>query len=606
MVTENVKLNPKEIFDEYKAGNDYKSSIGDKGIFEQSKINERFYVGDQWYGAQTGNERPLIRKNVIKRIGDYKVAVIGSAPLSVNFSADGIPDNTSLEEEKKNINQALVGGQDPFMATAEPSPAEISVIMSAMSDYFAISSERMGFNILCQRALTKAFTGASAFMYTYWDDNIMTGLYVDEGKTTPIKGDTSCEVLSVENVNLGDPNCDNIQNQPYIIVSQRKIVSDVKREAETYEQKIDDIVADKAESYNVNGGDRGEKEPENSKRVTVLTKFWKEYDEGGRNFKIYAIKVTEKAVVRPKWDLGITMYPIAKFTWQDRDSCAYGDTEVTYLIPNQIAINRAMTASVWATMIAGAPKVAINTDAYDGPFTNDPAQVIRLNNLGERTIDQVIKYLQPPPFAGQFDSFVQNLASGTLTDSGATDAALGNVRPDNALAIIQSREASLQPIQILQNKYYAFVEECARIRADFWVNLYGDRHLKVVDRNGTRYVPFYSKRYKNLVINAKVDVGASTLYSESVVISSLDALLTGGYINFSQYLERLPKGLIPDVTGLIEDQKVQQQGVNDQNGMMKQFAEQYPQEYAQFVQMPPEQQQEMLQQIMGGGEEAMI
>ena len=114
-------------------------------------------------------------------------------------------------------------------------------------------------------------------------------------------------------------------------------------------------------------------------------------------------------------------------------------------------------------------------------------------------------------------------------------------------------------------------------------------------------------RYKNLVINAKVDVGASTLWSESVVISSLDALLANGHINFLQYLERLPKGLIPDVTGLIDDQKQAQQVANDQNMMMRGMAEQYPQEYDQFVQMPPEQQQEMLQQITANnGEEAMI
>jgi hypothetical protein len=193
-----------------------------------------------------------------------------------------------------------------------------------------------------------------------------------------------------------------------------------------------------------------------------------------------------------------------------------------------------------------------------------------------------------------------------LADSGATDAALGNIRPDNASAIIQTREAALQPLQITQNRYYSFIEDCARIRADFWVNMYGDRSLKVIDREGTRYVPFHADRYKNLVINAKVDVGASTLWSASVVISTLDALLQAGLITFQQYLERIPKGLIPDVTGLIEDTKQATQTTNDQNSMMKQFAEQYPEEYAQFMTKSPEQQQAMLQQFGASGEEAMI
>ena len=150
------------------------------------------------------------------------------------------------------------------------------------------------------------------------------------------------------------------------------------------------------------------------------------------------------------------------------------------------------------------------------------------------------------------------------------------------------------------------MEECARIRADFWVNMYGDRSLKIVDRNGTRYVPFHADRYKNLVINAKVDVGASTVWSESVTISTLDALLTNQHINFLQYLERLPKGLIPDITGLIEDQKQATQGANGQDLMMQQFAEQYPEQYAEFIKLPPEQQQAMLQQMTASGEEAMI
>ncbi len=605
-MSNSVKLEPKKIFDEYKAGNEFKNSIGEKGIFEQSKINERFYVGDQWYGAQAGNSRPLVRRNVIKRVGEYKISAIGAAPVAVNFSADGVPDTTALEKDKTAINEQLMGGVDPFAGTEPVEAPEVSLIMSAMSEYFTVSSERLKFSELCEEALRDAFISGTAFIYHYWNPDIMTGLYADESRNAPIKGDVACEVLNVENVNLGDPNNYDIQSQPYIIISQRKMLADVKREAKRYRQNAEDIKEDNAETYSVNAGDRGETELEGSKRVTVLTKLWKEYDESDGSYKIYGIRVTENAVIRPKWDLKVTLYPIAKFCWERRKSCAYGDSEVTYLIPNQIAINRAQTSGIWAAMNVGVPKLAVNTDAYNGPITNDPGQILRLNQIGDLPIDQVIKYLQPPAFAGQFEGLVNDIAQNTLTDSGANDAALGNIRPDNASAIIQTREAALLPLQVTQNRYYSFIEDCARIRADFWLNLYGDRSLKVVDRNGTRYIPFHAERYKNLVINAKVDVGASTLWSEAVVISTLDSLLTNKLITFQQYLERLPKGMIPDVTGLIEDQKQITQGVNDNNAMMKQFAEQYPEQYAQFVQLPPEQQQEMLQQIMSNSEEAMI
>ena len=42
---------PEQIFEEYEAGRTFKSGLGRKGLYEQGKINERFYIGDQWHGA---------------------------------------------------------------------------------------------------------------------------------------------------------------------------------------------------------------------------------------------------------------------------------------------------------------------------------------------------------------------------------------------------------------------------------------------------------------------------------------------------------------------------------------------------------------------------
>ena len=92
-----ITTDPKSVFNEYKNGTEYKASIGDKGIFEQSKKNERFFVGDQWHGAKCGNERPLVRRNVIKRIGDYKISTVAAPSLAVNYSAQCIPNTIEVE-----------------------------------------------------------------------------------------------------------------------------------------------------------------------------------------------------------------------------------------------------------------------------------------------------------------------------------------------------------------------------------------------------------------------------------------------------------------------------------------------------------------------------
>lgn len=599
-----IKTEPKAVFTEYEQGNSYKSSVGKLGIFEQTKMNERFYVGDQWYGAQCGNERPLVRRNIIKRIGEYKMSSIGSAPVTVNYTADGIPNTNDIKKAGGDLQAQMLGGQ--WQAPqSKPEPVEVSVITDALSNYQKICAERVKFDIKNEQLLRNAYVSGTGIAYTYWDDDIDTGLYADEGRTTKIKGDIAFEILDVENVIFGDPNNDDVQSQPYILISQRLDVETVRREARRNHLSDEDINPDGSKQYN--SGDRGEKEPTDSRRVTVITKLYKEWNKDDSAFRVMAVKVTEKALVRKPWDIGLSMYPIAKFCWERRRSCAYGDSEITYLIPNQIAINRMSTAECWSALAVGMPKMVVNGNIIgeDTKITNDPGQIIKVFPSGEFPASDAINYISPPPWGVQYQNAVNDLAGNTLHDSGANDAALGNVRPDNASAIIQMREAALQPMQIYQNRYYAFIEEVARIWADFWLNKYGDRSIQIRTRNGTEYIPFKAERYKSLLLTAKVDVGASTLWGESVVISTLDGLLSAQIITPEQYLERMPKGIIPRLTELIDDLKQQREQTAEMQGSqddtMRQFAEQYPQEYEKFMGLPHEQQQMMMQQIMGGG-----
>lgn len=598
-----IKKDPKSIFEEYKSGNDYKSSIGDSGIFEQSKINERFFVGDQWYGAQCGNKRPLVRRNIIKRIGEYKISSVGAAPVTVMYSAEGVPNTNETKPQREELSKNMMS--DKYKSeTSQADNVEIAVVTEALSNYQKTCAERVQFNIKNEQLLRNAYISGTGIAYTYWDNDVDTGLYADFGQTKKIKGDIAFEILDAENVVFGDPNSVDVQSQPYILITQRLDVASVRREAKNNGMPENDIVPDGSTEYN--SGDRGESEPTDSRRVTVITKLYKEWDKDGNSCKIMAVKVTEKATVREAWDIGLTMYPIAVFQWERRRSCIYGDSEITYLIPNQIAINRMLTAECWSALAVGMPKMLVNNDVIseDTKITNDPGQIIKVNPGMENSMGNAIQYVSPAPWLSQYQVAVNDLSSNTLSDSGANDAALGNVRPDNATAIIQMREAALQPMQIYQNRYYAFIEEVARIWADFWLNKYGKRALKVVTRNGTEYFNFDSSRYKNLVMTARVDVGASTLWSESVVISTLNNLLEAQIITPRQFLERIPQGFVPKLTELIEDIKKNEEAQasvqNNKDAILQQFAQQYPQEYAEYTKLPPEEQELMLKQIMGG------
>ncbi len=553
-MSDTIKINSKEIFTEYKNGTEFKTSIGEKGIFEQSKINERFYVGDQWYGAKCGNDRPLCRRNIIKRIADFKLSSIAPAPIAVNYSAEGVPDNSGMKDKVTKYKEGIKSGAD---FADETDDVEISVIMSVLSDYFRTTAERVKFDFLKEKALRNAYISGTGIIFTYWDEQTKTGLYADDKKEVAIKGDIAVEVLNVENIVFGDPNCESVQKQPYIIILQRLNCEAVKREARRNSISVDEIEKikpDNADAYTANAGTRGEDEPTDSRRVTVLTKFYKEWNENDDDYRVMCVKCCENAYIKEPWDTGLRMYPIAKMSWNTRNSSAYGDSDISYQIPNQIAINRAISAEIWAIMTTGMPKTIINGDTVTEGITNNPGEIIKVYGTNE-DVAGAIKHVAPPPFSSQLIGAINDLANNTLSDNGANDAALGNIRPDNAAAIIQMREASLQPMQLHQNRFYSFIEDIARIWCDFWLHLYGKRRLKIEDKDGSYYIPFDPKRYENLLITAKIDVGSNPVWNISTQVAMMDGLRAAQIINDIQYLERLPEGVIPDKTGLIQEKK---------------------------------------------------
>lgn len=576
-----LKNTPEKIFKEYQEGISFKQSLGDSGLFEQNKRNERFLIGDQWKGANCGNDRPLVRHNVIKRIADYKLAVVGSSPVAVNYSAEGIPNTLELkgtiEKARSAISQNMHDVDQLYPEIDDhniPTNEEINLIMSAMSDYFKVTAERLKFEDLREQALRNAYIAGTGILYTYWEDRIRTGLYSDTNRKSAVKGDINCEILDVENVYFGDPNLDSIQDQPYIIIAQRKSVSELRREAKKNKRsalEIESIMPDNDTGYMA--GQISEDEPASSKKATVVTKIWKEWNDSGYTLK--AVKVCSKAVIRSEWDVGISLYPFAKFSWERRRNCVYGESEITYLIPNQIAINRMITASTWAVIMMGMPIMIVNQDIVENPdeISNEPGEIIAVNG-NTSDVQSAVRYLNPPNFSPNFDSNVESLIRNTLTQSGANDAALGDMRPDNTSAIIAVREAATMPLQQVQNRYYSFCEDVARIWAEFWVTKYGDRSLKIEDDIGTWYMPFKGDRYKDLLISAKIDVGASNLWSESQSIRTLDNLFDRQVIDVVQYLDRLPKGIIPNINKLkkeIQNANMATQGMAPQEDLSEEL-----------------------------------
>ena len=370
-------------------------------------------------------------------------------------------------------------------------------------------------------------------------DAVFGSLYADAACTTPVCGDIATEVLDIEQVYMGDPTLEDIQQQPSIIIAQRRPLAEVQRLAKAHGCRFWQEI-------------RGDEQEGRGGHATLLTRFWKEWNEDGSACTVKAVQVCGEVTVRATWDLGVRLYPLAVFRWEEKRHQCYGESEIPYLIPNQIAINRTISAGVWAVMMMGMPIMLVNGDVVTGPITNDPGQVIPVYGSGEEVKDAV-RYVDPPAFSAQLDANVQSLIRDTMTQAGVSATLLGDVEPTNTSAIIAVREASLMPLTAMQNRFYTFLEEVARVWSEFWMTMYGDRALKIAEEQGVWYMPFDSAACRKLLLSIRVDVGDSDRFSETRTIETLDNLYSHGVIDAKQYLSRLPRGTVPRLDSLLQE-----------------------------------------------------
>ena len=509
-----MNISPEKIFLEYSAANRFKASIGKHGLYEQNRINERFFIGDQWHGAAVGSERPLVRHNVIKRIGEYKIAELLGSAVSVKYTAEGV---ASADNIKAKMSE--------FKKNKSPS-ADINLMLSALNSYHTETAERVGLSSLLEQALRDAYIRGTGAVYTYFDPDIRTGLFAGD---KPILGDIVSETVKIEDIFFADEKITDIEKQPYIILAEEKSAADITALAERYGT---------AEGFNGQG----------EERTLLLTKLYK------KNGKVYATKVTEKAVIRPAFCLELSLYPISIFAWERKDNQIYGESEITYTIPNQIAINRMITASTWSAMSSGMPLMVVNGDLVSGEITNDPGQIIKVYGAAEE-IDSAVSFVNPPNFSAGYNEAVENLIFNTLTQSGANEAALGDLAATNTSAILELRDASARHLLPLKNRFYEFVGSIAKVWAEFFFTHYGSRGLKVKDEDGIWYFPFDADKYKDVVLSITATASEGITKTDKEKLSTLNLLFEKGAITAAQYIKRLPAGMIEDREELLRELK---------------------------------------------------
>jgi len=587
----------------YKDGIDYKSSLN---LFATTNRNERFYAGHHWDGVDTGG-LPQVRLNVTKRIVNWKVSQIMSDMLTMQFSAE---------------NSANYDPNDPDKI------AILQEVARLLSDYAKTVDENLKQSTLDEQAIFDAALSGDGIIYYYWDDTIDAG--VNE-MGAQVMGDMNAEII--DNVcyfpgNTSDPRPNDKRGpvQPYIILSFRKLVKEVQAEAKrngVSKDEINKITGDSDTQYRA--GDRAKNEPNKDTAggyCTVLLKMWTKtkeipktdpagfpmMDQAGKQLMdrvttIWARKSTERAIIRKDWDTKLHRYPVASMQWTPRKNSCHGEAEATELIPNNIAINKLMATMILWTMLNAYPKPVYDSSRIPA-WSNDITKAIPVD--GEVT--GAAMFLNPPSLPASIQKLFEMLVQTTKDMAGANETALGDDSvTKTAAGIIALQKASALPLSTNKRRFAQFKEDQGLIWLDYWLTKYSVPRMLTIKRTNPQtrqeevvQVPFDGSRYNQTTFSLKIDVGASTQWSEIASIQTMDALLDKQLISFRQYLERIYNGLIPDKEGLIDEVEQQEQGARQQEMMAA---------FEQFVgQLSPELQAAIAQEsqmLVGGGGIAM-
>lgn len=459
--------------------------------------NEDFFLGKQWEGVNAPDlDKPVF--NILKRVVNYFIAMLVSDNIGIKLSLfNRVEDSTTkiyLETCERQIRQIM---------------------------------EYNKFGVLSRNVLRDAAVDGDGCIHVYFDPAAPTGW---DGVT----GLARMEQIDNTSVFFGNPQVADVQKQPYIIIETRRMIKAVKREmkeAGRPQEDIDSITTDTSLNDIL---------PDNivdDDKVTVLTKYWK-----GSDGKVRWARAACGVLMQPETETDMDMYPVTYMSWERVKNSYHGRSVVSGLLPNQMAINKMGAMAQRFIRNQAFPRVIYNKQklerweegtrpiGVEGP----PTDIVASDPHSRDMSAQVAQYM---------DSFI-----GYTKDlMGASDAALGNVNPQNTSAIISVQRATAIPLELVRQSYYQFVEDLVRIIIDMMKAFYGRRMVVAKDENGDEQeIELDFGRLADYVLDTNVDIGQAAYWSEMTAVTNLDALYTKGLIEPLDYLEAIPDSSLPN------------------------------------------------------------
>ena len=582
----------------YELGRAYNNSLT-PNQYQLVNTNIEFFAGNQWLHipeteAMSRLARPTF--NIIKRIASLFVASLTSSAVTVSFEPLSYYDGENLA--------------DPGTNAAVCATAEVRNLF-----------EKFKMDYRVREALLDGAQTGDYCAHFYWDpDALPYG-----GAFGGCRGEIRMELVDGINVMFGNPNTPDTESQPYILIVGRDTVDNLRREAAKYRAK-GEIQPDADFGGQAGTGGKTELAPEDDRtgkalyvllytkvteteRVTdgegkavteLLTEngepvperdeqgrvrigpagetVWKRREKTRQVTRVLVTKATKDGVIYEDLDTGLSRYPIAWGNWEKQKNQYHGRALVTGIVPNQIFINSMMALVFRHLQLQSFPKTVYNADLIAG-WDNEIGSAIGVRNLPpEMSLRDVAASIQPADMSGQIMLAIDKALSYTKECLGATDAQMGNVRPDNTSALMVLQSSSEVPLENVRAGLHEWLEQIGAILLDMMGTYYGQRPLlrerqmdePVTDEAGrplidpatgqmrmqsvTRRVmeDFDFAQFKKLWLNIAVDVGATTYYSEIAMVQTLDNLRRDGVLELVDYLERIPDKLIPRRQELIE------------------------------------------------------
>ena len=275
-----------------------------------------------------------------------------------------------------------------------------------------------------------------------YKDGAITGdfawhLYVDPeskpygGKLSDVKGELCLEVVDSVNVYFGNPNSRNVETQPYIIISGRDLIENLKNEYKEFNSDDREIESDDDTQYQAGLDSRIEiDDVDGSGKATFAIMYYKkkvkDKETGEYHERVFVTKSLDEVDIYKDIDTGLSLYPVVFDNWERLKNNYHGLALCTAIIPNQIFINRMFAMAMKNLMDTAFPKAVFNKDRLSS-WSNEVGVAIPVDGLqpGE-SVKNIAGYLEPGTMSPQIIQMLNLAWDYTKETLGANDAMMGS------------------------------------------------------------------------------------------------------------------------------------------------------------------------------------